>query len=64
MFTIRAVVLWCRDVEPAAVGGAVTAVVALVGGIRSGHVEVGVAVAAVAAVQALAVRANVTPTPK
>jgi hypothetical protein len=64
MSTARTVVLWCRDVEPAAVGGAVTAVVALVGGIRSDHLEVGVIVAAVAAIQALAVRANVTPTPK
>lgn len=50
--------------EPVAVNGAVAAVVAVVLGARSGHLNVGLITAAVTAVTALLARAKVSPVAK
>lgn len=59
---VKAVIYWCLHVEPALVAGAVVAVAALVAGVRTGNVDIALVVAALAAVQALFTRQNVSPT--
>lgn len=64
MNAVKAIWNFILHVEPAAVSGAVVAVAAVVAGAKTGHLDLGLVAAALAAVQAIFTRQNVTPTPK
>lgn len=61
---LKAVSNFVLHVEPTAVSAAVVAVGAVITGAKAGHLDIGLLVAAVAAVQAVFNRHNVTPTAK